>query len=166
MIRQFIHPVRCQNCIVVIAQEWPCWLSATIALKLPLMVAFITKLFQLMFNIPQYAPLSTFADMWEAPKEWNSCTVLALGSKEYLGFVQSKLKHHEGPFIYSTNPIVKNRRRRDIIRLLDTWARSRKEQGLKSAIISHADFGGVTSAIHIIGYRHVDQSVFMPPIRH
>jgi hypothetical protein len=130
MIHQFIHLVRCPNSIVVIAQEWPCWLSAIIALKLPLMVAFITKEFQSMFNVPQYAPLLMFADMWEAPEEWNSCTVLASGSNEYLGFVRSKLKHHEGPFIYSTKPIVKNRCRRDIISLLDTWARLRKEQGL------------------------------------
>jgi hypothetical protein len=116
-----------------------------------------------MFNVPQYTPLSTFAEMWEAPEEWNLCTVLALGSNKYLGFVRSKLKHHEGPFIYSTNLIVKNSCRRDIICLLDTWARSHKEQGLETAIISHADLGGMTSAIHIISYRHVDQSVFTPP---
>jgi hypothetical protein len=95
-----------------------------------------------MFNVPQYSPLLTFADMWEAPEEWNSCTILASGSNKYLGFVCSKLKHHEGPFIYSTDLIVKNHCRWDIICLLDTWARSRKEQGLESAIISHADFGG------------------------
>ncbi len=116
-----------------------------------------------MFNVPQYAPLSTFADMWEAPEEWNSCTVLASGSNKYLGFIRSRLMHHEGPFIYSTDLIVKNHRRRDIICLLDTWARLCKEQGLESAIISLADFGGVTSAIHIISYHHVDQLVFTPP---
>jgi hypothetical protein len=116
-----------------------------------------------MFNVPQYTPLSMFTDMWEVPEEWNSCTVLASGSNEYLGFVRSKLKHHEGPFIYSTDLIIKNHHRRDIIHLLDTWARPCKEQGLELAIISHADFGGLTSTIHIISYRYVDQLVFTPP---
>jgi hypothetical protein len=120
----------CPNHIVVIAQEWLCWLSALIALKLSLVVAFITKEFQSIFNVPQYSPLSTIADMWEAPEEWNSCTVLSLGSHKYLGFVRSKLKHHEGPFIYSTNIIIKNHQKRDIIHILEAWSKLRREHVL------------------------------------
>jgi hypothetical protein len=94
--------------IVVITQEWSCWLSAIIALKLPSSIAFITKEFQSIFNVPHYSQLSAFVDMWEAPEEWNGCMILAFGSHKYLGFVRSKLKHHEGPFIYSTNIVFKD----------------------------------------------------------
>jgi hypothetical protein len=69
MIRQLIRPNMCPQKIVVIAQEWPCWLSAIIALKLHLSVAFITKEFQSIFNVPHYFQLLAFADMREAPEE-------------------------------------------------------------------------------------------------
>jgi hypothetical protein len=40
----------------------------------------------------------------------------------------------------------------------------RRKQGLESSIITHADFGGVTSAIHnILSYKNVDSLVFTPP---
>jgi hypothetical protein len=151
----------CPKKVVVITQEWPCWLSAIIALKLPLSVAFITKEFQPI--IKHYSQLSAFADIWEAPEVWNGCTVLASGSHEYLGFVHSKLKHHKGPFIYSTNIVFKDQQRGDILRLLGAWANVRKGQGLESSLITHADFGGVTSAVHLLSYKNVVTSVFKAP---
>jgi hypothetical protein len=69
----------------------------------PLSIAFITKEFQSIFNVPRYSHHFAFADMWEAPEEWNECTILASGPHEYLKFVRSKIKHHEGPFIHSTD---------------------------------------------------------------
>ncbi len=90
-------------------------------------------------------------------------TVLSSGSHKYLGFARSKLKYHEGPFIYSTNIIIKNRCQRDIICILEAWSKLRREQGLESNMIKHANFGGVTSALHILSYKHVDPSVFTPP---
>ncbi len=153
----------CSKKTVVIVQEWPFWLSASITLKLPLSVAFITKEFQSIFNIPHYSQLSAFMDMWEAPEEWNDCTVLASGSHKYLGFVCFKLKHHESPFIYSTDIIFKNQQRRDIICLLGARSDVRKGQGLESSIITHADFEGATSAVHLLSHKNVDASVFKAP---
>jgi hypothetical protein len=89
MICQLIHPIMCPEKIFVIVQEWPFWRSAIIALKLPLSVAFITKEFQSIFNVPHYSQLLAFTDMWEALEEWNDCTLLVSGSHEYLGFVRS-----------------------------------------------------------------------------
>ncbi len=91
---------------------------------------------------------------------------LDMGSHECLGFVHSKLKHHEGPLIYSTDIIFKNRQQRDIICLLEAWSKLRRGQGLESNINNHANFGGVTSAVHILSYKHVDPSVFTPPLVH
>jgi hypothetical protein len=163
VIRQLIHPIVCPKKIVVIAQEWPCWLSTIIALKFPLSIAFITNEFQSILNVPHYSQLLAFEDMWEAPEEWNACTILAPGLHEYLGFVHSKLKHHECPFIYSTNTVLKDRQRWDIIRLLGAWSNVRKRQGLDLSLMAHADFGGVTLAVHLLSYKRVDASVFKAP---
>jgi hypothetical protein len=101
--------------------------------------------------------------MWEAPEEWNGCTILASRLHEHLGFVRSKLKHHEGPFMYSTDIVFKGQQRHDIIRLLGAWAEVYKRQGLESSLIAHADFGGVTLAVHLLSYIRVDASVFKAP---
>ncbi len=104
-----IRPIVCPKKIIVIMQEGPCWLAHTLALKLPLVTAFISKEFQSIFNTPTYSSLADFAALWDVLPEWNSCTVLALGSNKYLSFVLSKLRYHEGPFIYATDTVFKDR---------------------------------------------------------
>jgi hypothetical protein len=86
-----------------------------------LSIAYITKKCLIIFNVPHFSQLSDFADMWEEPEEWNDCTILASGSHEYLGFVRSYLKHHEGPLIYSINIVFKGQQRHDIIHLLGVY---------------------------------------------
>jgi hypothetical protein len=85
--------------------------------------------------------------------------MLASGSNEYLNFVLPKLKHHQGPFVYATDIVFKDRRSRDVARLYAKWT---EEQGLTSSIMTHAEFGGVTSAFHLLSYRGVDAAVFSP----
>jgi hypothetical protein len=133
------------------------------SLKLPVQTTFITKEFQAIFNTTTYAPLTEFAALWDIPPEWNNYTILALGSNKYLSFVLSKLRHHQGMFIYATNSVFKGRRPRDVLRSLQKWASLREQQGLLSSIVAHAVFGGITSAIHLMSYKRVDPSVFVAP---
>jgi hypothetical protein len=133
------------------------------SLKLPVRTAFITKEFQVIFNTTTYAPLTEFTALWDIPPEWNNYTILALGSNEYLSFVLSKLRYHQGMFIYATDFVFKGRRPRDVLRSLQKWASLQEQQGLLSSIVVHADFGGITSAIHLMSYKRVDPSVFVAP---
>ena len=144
----------------MIAQEWPCWIMTILALKLLLSAAFISKEFHSVFNTPAYVPLTQFAVLWDVPPDWNSCTVLASGSHNNLSYVLTKLRHHEGPFIYATDIVVKGRQGQDIVRLYETWTALWKDRGLLSSVVSHVDFGGVTSTIHLMSYWGVNQSVF------
>ncbi len=89
--------------------------------------------------------------------------VFASGSTEYLNFVLPKLKHHQGPFVYATDIVFMNRRPGDVARLYAKWTSLRKEQGLMSSIVTHAKFGGVTSAFHLLSYYGVDATFFRPP---
>jgi hypothetical protein len=134
-----------------------------LALKLSLQAAFFPKEFKAIFNAHIYAPLTDFAAMWTVPPEWNPYTVLASGSNKYLSFVLPKLKYHHGPFIYATDIVFKDRRQRDITRLLRKWSSLRVHQGLMSSIVMHANFEGVLSAVHLMSYRGVDPSVFTVP---
>jgi len=91
VIRQSIRPMLCPESIIIIVQEWPCWLAPTLALKLPLQAAFFPKEFQAIFNAHTYAPLTNFAAMWTVLPECNPYMVLASGSNKYLSFVLPKL---------------------------------------------------------------------------
>ena len=108
----------CPVIIIVVAQEWPCWLAPAMSLKLPVQTTFITKEFQAIFNTTTYALLAEFAALWDIPPEWNNYTILALGSNEYLSFVLSKLRYHQGMFIYATDFVFKGRWPRDVLRSL------------------------------------------------
>ena len=158
-----IHPVRCSNKIIVIGQEWPCWLTSVLALKLPLLEAYISQEFRDIFETPAYVPLRSFGNIWDVSPDWNSCTVLTSGSHEYLSHVLTKLRYHEGPFIHATDFVVKGWGRQDVECLYGVRASLREEQGLCSRVVLHAEFGGVTSSIHLISYQGVDDVVFNAP---
>jgi hypothetical protein len=157
-----IHPITCPMRLVVIAREWPCWLAPALALKLPLVAVFITKEMQSLFSVREYVSLANLNNLWEAPPAWNRCTILALGLHEYLSFVMTKLRSHDGPFIYATDTVFKGHCSRDLNHLLNLWSTLYLQQGLVSSTVRHSNFGGVTSAVHLMSYRGVDQSAFQP----
>ena len=158
-----IHPVICQSKIVIITQEWPCWLTPALAMKLPLAAVFITKEMQSIFSARDYIALSSIDDLWEVPLDWSTHTVLALGMHEWLNFISTKLRCHEGPFIYATNTVFKGQHPRDLDRLLNTWIDLCRRQGLASCVVRHANFGGVTSGFHLVSSRGVHMTAFRPP---
>jgi hypothetical protein len=138
-----IHPVLCPGKLMVITQEWPCWLAPALAMRLPLAAVFVTKEMQAIFSARDYISLSSINDVWEVPPDWNTCTVLALGLHEYLNFILTKLKYHEGPFMYATNTVFKGRRPQDMECLLNAWIDLGHWQGLALCVVHHANFGGV-----------------------
>ncbi len=132
-------------------------------MKLPIRAAFVTKEFQGVFDTTAHVPLTEFAAMWDIPIEWMNDAILASGSNDYLNFVLSKLRNHDGIFVYATDYIFKERRSRDVARQFKKWAILREQVGLQSRILAHEEFGGVSSAFHLISCRGVDPIVFSPP---
>jgi hypothetical protein len=157
-----IHPIICPMRLVVIAQEWPYWLAPALALKLPLAAVFIAKEMQSLFSVREYVALANLDDLWEAPLAWNRCTILASGLHKYLSFVMTKLRSHDGPFIYATDTVFKGHCSWGLNCLLNSWSTLCLQQGLVSSTVRHTNFGGVTSAVHLMSYRGVDQSAFRP----
>jgi hypothetical protein len=59
------------------------------------------------FSVWDYIALSSINDLWEVPPDWSTHTVLALEAHEWLNFISTKLRCHEGPFIYATGTVFK-----------------------------------------------------------
>jgi hypothetical protein len=156
-----IHPVICNHKLVIIVQDWPCWLAPALAMNLPLAAVFISKAMQSLFAAREYIPLASLDARWEVPPDWSSYTVLASGTHEWFSFISAKLSAHVGTFIYATDVVFRGRRPWDVSRLLDAWANLRDQQGF--TLVRNSDFGGVTSGIHLLSSRGVDAAVFCPP---
>jgi hypothetical protein len=154
----------CSSHNTFIAREWPCWLALALAMRLPLAAVFISKEIQAIFSAQDCIALSSINDVWEVPPDWNTCTVLASGLHEYLNFILTKLKYHEGPFMYATDTVFKGRHPWDMECLLNAWIDLRHPQGLALCGVHHADFGGVTSGFHLVSSQRVDVTAFrLPP---
>ena len=163
IVCQMILPVICNHKLVVIAQDWPCWLAPALAMNLPLAAVFISKAMQSLFLAREYIPLVSLDGHFEVPPDWGSYTVLASGTHEWFSFISTKLSAHVGPFIYATDVVFQGRHPRDVLQLLDAWSDLRARQGFTSHVVRHADFGGVSSGIHLLSFRGVDAAVFHPP---
>ena len=164
VVRQMIHSVVCSNKVIVVAEEWPCWLDSLFSLNVPVQAAYITKEIDTLY--PHYAhwlsPLSVFEAMVEIPEEWHDYVILGSGSHDFLRLIMPKLRHHVGPFIYANEVVFANQRTLDLMRLYKAWGVHGILLGLHSITTTHAEFGGVTSACHMISFHGVSQDIFTP----
>ncbi len=82
---------------------------------------------------------------------WDNAAVLVLGSLDFLNLVMAKLNGHVGVFIHAMEIVFTGHQMRFMEGLYErqgqeAWA----TLGLSSVTVAHADFGGITSACHLI----------------
>ena len=161
-----IHPlIRNEGVIIIIAEGWPCWLPAVLALRLNLRTVFAPTKFTKCFGLspPQdWICLQELVSSPVLPAMWNASCVLASGSVRFCDSLLSKLQEHVGPFIYTVDMKFARIRTRSLARTCDTIQASLLRHHLHTSLLMHADFGGVTSACHPVGYRNVHREVFTP----
>ncbi len=164
VVWQMIHPVLCSNKVIVVAEDWPCWLGCLLAVNKPVQAAFVTKEMAAIF--PQQAHwlsrLSDFEAMTDVLDEWQHCVILGAGSHAFQHLITPKLRRHVGPFIFANNMVFTGRQKYDLDRLYRSWETHDVPLGLESVTVQHADFGGVTSAAHVLSFRGVARSIFTP----
>jgi hypothetical protein len=69
IIHQMVRPIVARGEIVVVVQEWPCWLVlAALALGLPVATVFVQAQFHALF-----AHLVGDTVVWRTLKEWSDC---------------------------------------------------------------------------------------------
>lgn len=53
--------------------------------------------------------------------------------------------------------------RRDMQRLYSNWTHHRQVEGYSVSSVTHLEFGGITSACHLVIHRGIEEAVFHPP---
>ena len=165
VIRHIIARVECDKIVVVIAQDWSCWLSTLEILGIRGVIIFAPLGHQQWFTGRsdlewEWRSLMEFSQA-EWRTAWMTGVVLASGMTQFLPQVMSKLNTHVGSFIYATVIVFSGRRARDIGREYVIMQQHRLlHYRLDSVQVSHEEFGGITSAVHLLSYRHVNPAVF------
>ena len=138
VIRQFIPTYPTVLDIVVIAQNWPCWLSSALAVRLPVIGAFFASRLHQCFEVPPsleimttWSTLAGLADLRGRPANY---VMLASGSMSFFHTLQRTLTL-EGPLIFSVDMPLPHQDLRDTLRLYRSWATHRAREAFASAIL-------------------------------
>jgi len=159
IVHQMIHPVVGTGDIVVVAQEWPCWLPVALAWGLPVTAVFVQARFCLLFahlmeDTVVWGTLQEWSALMQWPIDWETCTVLVSSKSDFLSVVLPKLSTHVGLLLYSTDMVFTGHHLQLVHGLYSSWSHKWwLEHDLCLVVVAHADFGGVTTAIHLIAYR-------------
>jgi hypothetical protein len=113
-------------------------------------------------HIPRWKTVVDFEEMDVWPSAWDQYSVFASGTADFCRVVVSKLGKHVGPYLYVIDMNFESMRPRNMDFVLSKSPPALQELGLESTEVAHADFGGVTTARHIIAHRNVAGSVFVP----
>ena len=113
-------------------------------------------------HIPRWKTIFDFEEMGVWPSAWEHHSVFASGSLDFCRVVVAKLGIHVGPYLYAVDMNFAAMRPRTIDGVLRRLPPAVQELGLEYTEVAHAEFGGVTTARHIIAYRNVEQAVFVP----
>ena len=174
VVRGLIRPIL--GCVgaIVIAEDWPCWLPVLGCLGIPVEVVYAPREYYSVFVddladtttlrlIPRWRSIHELGELVDWPEAWNQFHVFASGSVGFCKVVVDKLGNHVGPYIYAVDikfRVIQPRYLKDA--LLNQYPTTLRALNLETTEVVHAEFGGVTSARHVIGYRTVDRGVFEP----
>ena len=75
----------------------------------------------------------------------------------------SKLNTHVWPFIYNMDDVFAGRREQDVNQRYVTLQGQRMVMDdMLLVLVVHKEFGGITSAVHVLWCRNIDNTVFCP----
>jgi hypothetical protein len=168
VVRCWIRPLKGVQGVVVVAEDWPCWLPALVGMNIVVEALYAPRCYVDVFGekIHRKCTWNKFVSLDAWPEGWSHHSVLASGTLPFCKGVLAKLGSHVGPYLYAVDMDFPNMHQRQIASAFSqsptSWVNVLRDNGLKSAIVSHAEFGGVTSARHLIAYHNVDGGVLNP----
>ena len=102
--------------------------------------------------------------MFNWPSDWDSFTILGSGSVSFIDTILSKLKgQHDGILLYASDILARGQKPQDIMGLLKQLVAVLKNHGLNARVVTHADFGGITSAANVVAVRGVNGDILSVP---
>ena len=168
VVRCMFRPIATVSGVVVIAQEWPCWLQVLIDLGVNVNKVYAPVIYEDVFrrearNILRWSPIREMEELDVVPAAWNQYTLLASGSFGFCREMVDKLRHHIGPYLYAIDMNFRLMRPRLVDHALGHYSSQLRELGMDTTRVVHAEFGGVTTARHVIAHRNiVGKDVFVP----
>lgn len=165
MIRLVVSSYKVDHPIVVVAQHWPCWLTSVVSLSLPLEKVFVQGRYKRLFDDPTNVKIMSSWSSLEHMHGFDNhatCSILGSGSMEFLKELPEAFRQHSHSFVYAVEfDLRRFHRKRDLDRMLRTSATTLAGYQLDSAIVHHADFGGVTNASYIVASRGINPACFV-----
>ena len=154
--------VRAPQPIFIVAQGWPAWLPSVLALKLPIGGIYMKEHFVRLFDgvLPYWHDLRAWP-----PTVGAGVVMLGSGSQEFMRSAFLPVipaLHRDAAAIFSVDVRFMNSRKRNVDRQWIMLTQHAHEAGLGSSLLRHADFGGATSAEHLVVYHNVAPAVFHP----
>lgn len=134
---------------MVVAQEWPCWLSV-LSLNLPFAGAYFPSCFHQFFRTPKHLKLMNGWQMYEAFKPRSDRhIVLISGSPDFIKGVNDRVKADAAIILIGiVDARFEKLHPRDHHRSLVKAPSTFYGGGLLTGSVRHYDFGGVTNATH------------------
>ena len=157
--------VRNEGLIIIIAEGWPCWLPAVLALRLNLQAVFAPMKFAKCFGHSPHLIWKCLQELVSSPvlpTMWNTACILASGSVKFCEPLLTQLQSHTGPFIFAVDMKFQGIRTRSLAGACHIIQSKLHQLHLHTSVLIHADFGGVTSACHPVAHRNVHPEVFTP----
>ena len=122
VVRQFVPTYQAAPPIIVIAQQWPCWLSTVISLRLPLAGGYFALRFHTFFQLPSsslnlmlsWSIVEHFCGIDHACAD---CTILASGSMNFLATVERGCAGHTGALVFVVDHFFPQSNMRDTLHL-------------------------------------------------
>ena len=135
--------------LIIIAQGWPSFLVSALAMDLPIAGAFFPASLHCYFDKTKSGELT-----WYVPSDFNPSRyegiILASGSMEFLRHVHRCFKPTSAIFCVERNCRELNFRQQQ--HLASQAGRDLVAMGYSSFVARHLDFGGATSAAHVLAF--------------
>jgi hypothetical protein len=140
-----IRPIKGVAGVVVVAQDWPCWLPVLVCLGSKVDMVFAPRSYDTVFgeevlHIPRWKSIHDFKEMDVWPSAWDLYSVFTSGSLDFCRVVVAKLENHVGPYLYAIDMNFASMRARMMDRALSTFPPALQELMLESTEVVHSAF--------------------------
>ena len=149
--------------LVIISEFWPSWLAATLAMNLPVQAAYFPPRYHQYFKHNAEICHGTHLVFGKAPLSWAPSGVVYLlaGSTRFVRKAFDEHICHPSLTIACLETPARIGRRQ-LQRLYSSGKTMLKSFGMTFDIFRHAQYGGATSAQHLVGFGSTFKSVRCP----
>lgn len=150
VIRGSLRPVRPSQPLLIVSQQWPSWLVVAQAFDLPIAGAYFPQSCHRYFKPNSQFPWYTTTELQHNPIR-SGVVGLITGCSDFIAHMRQWLPPMEQCIVCVENAL-RNVNPRSMQRLMNEDGRFLVSLGMSTMRVSHASYGGCTSAMHMVGF--------------